>query len=114
MSVKKILFLCLCVSQFGCSTPARMGVDDLSNYKIDCNRRNEQYTFLESQRYSDTDRLNLALQMTSIIGVVSNVVKGTADDSSAGMRSEHEAMIKAQQRELRQRCLIEDYFKKSQ
>ena len=69
---------------------------------------------MESQRYSDNQRLILAGQMTSILGIVSNAWNGTAADSSAGMNGEHEAMIKAQQRQLRQRCLLEDSFKQPQ
>jgi hypothetical protein len=88
-----------------------MSADDLSNYKIDCDNRYRQYEFLESQRYTDNERLILAGQMTSGVGIVLNAWNGTAADSSAGMNGEHEAMIKAQQRQLRQRCLLEDSFK---
>jgi hypothetical protein len=35
--------------------------------------------------------------------------RGTEKDSRSGMNGEHEAMIKAQQRQLRQRCLLEDH-----
>jgi len=56
----------------------------------------------------------LAGQMTSALGIIANAWNGTAADSSAGMAGEHESMIKAQQRQLRQRCLLEDSFKKPQ
>jgi hypothetical protein len=91
-----------------------MSADDLSNYKIDCNNRHRQHEFLESQKYTDDQRLILAGQMTSVWGIVTNAWNGTAADSSAGINGEHEAMIKAQQRQLRQRCLLEDSFKKPQ
>lgn len=110
--MKKTFAVLLCATQVACTTPTRMSADDLSKYKIDCNRRYEQHNFLESQRYTDDQRFVLAAQMTSILGIVSNVWNGTAADSSAGMNGEHEAMIKAQQRQLRQRCLLEDSFKK--
>ena len=110
--MKKFVLTVAYLSQAACTTPARMNAIDLSEYKINCDRRHEQYNFLESQRYSEWDRLKLALQMTSVPGVASNVYNGTAEDSSAGMNGEHEAMIRAQQRQLRQRCLLEDSFKK--
>ncbi len=91
-----------------------MSADDLSNYKIDCNNRHRQHEFLESQKYTDDQRLILAGQMTSVWGIVTNAWNGTAADSSAGINGEHEAMIKAQQRQLRQRCLLEDSFKRPQ
>lgn len=110
----KTLITVLIILQAACTTPTRMSADDLSNYKIDCNRRYQQYDFLESQKYTDNDRLILAGQMTSALGIVANAWNGTAADSSAGMAGEHEAMIKAQQRQLRQRCLLEDSFKQPQ
>jgi hypothetical protein len=112
--MKKLLIFCVFIPLYGCSTPTRMSVKDLSEYKIDCDNRYEQHQFLESQKYTNDQRFNLGLQMTSVLGIISNVYRGTADDSSAGMNGEHEAMIKAQQRQLRQRCLLEDSYKKSQ
>lgn len=112
--MKKILAVLACISLGACTTPTRMSADALSNYKIDCNRRYQQHEFLESQKYTDNERFILATQMTSIAGIVANVWNGTAADSSAGMYGEHEAMIKAQQRQLRQRCLLEDSFKQPQ
>lgn len=107
--MKKFLIIGICLTQVACSTPARMSVNDLSTYKIDCSHRQEQYEFLESQRYSHNDRFILGLQMTSITGILSNMFRGTEKDSRSGMNGEHEAMIKAQQRQLRQRCLLEDH-----
>ena len=104
----------LCLTQIACTTPTRMSANDLSEYKINCNQRYQQHNFLESQRYSEWDRIKLAFQMTSIPGIASNVYNGTDEDSAAGMQGEHEAMIKAQQRQLRQRCLLEDSFKQPQ
>lgn len=109
MPMKKFLIIGVCLAQVACSTPARMSVNDLSTYQIDCSHREEQYKFLESQRYSSNDRLKLGLQMTSVTGIVSNIFRGTEKDSRSGMNGEHEAMIKAQQRQLRQRCLLEDH-----
>lgn len=112
--MKKTLLVLACVAQAACTTPERMSANDLSNYKINCNRRYEQYEFLESQRYTNDQRLTLAGQMTSAIGMIANAWNGTGADSSAGIAGEHEAMIKAQQRQLRQRCLLEDSFKQPQ
>lgn len=107
--MKKLLLSVVCFSQLACTTPIRMSASELSAYRINCDKREEQYRFLESQRYSEWDRLKTAFQMTSMVGIVSNTYNGTANDSSAAMKMEHEAMIKAQQRQLRQRCLLEDH-----
>jgi hypothetical protein len=107
--MKKLLVSAVCFSQLACTTPIRMSADELSTYQVNCDKREEQYRFLESQRYSEWDRIKSALQMTSVFGIVSNAYHGTANDSSAAVKMEHEAMIKAQQRQLRQRCLLEDH-----
>jgi hypothetical protein len=109
MPMKKLLVSAVCFSQLACTTPIRMSADELSTYQINCDKREEQYRFLESQKYTNDQRLMAALQMTSIIGIISNAYNGTGNDSSAAVNMEHEAMIKAQQRQLRQRCLLEDH-----
>lgn len=109
--MKWVAIIVFCLLQTACATPTRMSADDLANFQYDCNKREEQYRFLESQKYSDNERLMVALQMTSILGIVSNMYNGTAEDSSAAMRGEHEAMIKHKQRILREQCRTEDYTK---
>lgn len=109
--MKKIFIVVFCLTQIACTTPTRMSANDLSNFQYDCSRREEQYKFLESQKYTANERLIVALQMTSITGILSNMYNGTAEDSSAAMRSEHEVMIKHKQRILREQCRTEDYTK---
>lgn len=111
--MRKLLLITVCLTQVACSTPARMSVNDLSTYKIDCSHRQEQYEFLESQRYSNNDRFMLGIQMTSITGILSNMFRGTEKDSRSGMNGEHEAMITVQQQQLRQRCLLEDHVNRT-
>ena len=108
--MKKILIAMLCVSQIACAgtTPTRMSFDELRTFKVDCDRREEQYKFLESQKYSQTDRLKVALQMTGMTGIAFNMYNGTMQDSADAMDSKHEAMINHAQRELRENCPIKD------
>ena len=109
--MKKLLIVAICFAQSACAsttTPTRMSFDELRTFKLDCDRREEQYKFLESQKYSQTDRLKVALQMTSITGIALNLYNGTMQDSADTMDSKHEAMIKHAQREIRQQCPIYD------
>ena len=106
--MKKLFLIGVCLTQIACTTPSRMSYQDLSTFKVDCSRRDEQYQFLESQKYSELDRLKVAFQMTSILGIVSNTYNGTAQDSSDTLNFKHEAMIKHAQREIRQQCPIYD------
>jgi hypothetical protein len=109
MSIKKLLLVVTCISQAACVTaPARMSFHELSSFKVDCSRREEQYRFLESQKYSEWDRLKVAFQMTSVVGYASNVYNGTVQDSADTLNFKHEAMIKHAQNELRQECAIKD------
>lgn len=106
--MKKILLIAICVTQAACTTPSRMSFQELSTFKVDCSRRNEQYQFLESQKYSQWDRIKVALQMTSVAGILSNEYNGTAQDSADTLSFKHEAMIKHAQMEIRQQCPIYD------
>ncbi len=107
--MKNLTLVIVLVSQAACTTvPTRMSFQELSNFKVDCSRREEQYQFLESQKYSQMDRLKVAFQMTSVLGVASNAYNGTMQDSADAMDSEHEAMIKHAQREIKQQCAIWD------
>lgn len=107
--MKKLLMVAVCVAQTACTTvPTRMSFDELRTFRVDCSRRDEQYQFLESQKYSVTDRLKLAFQTTGILGIVSNSHNGTTQDSADAMAMKHEAMIKHAQREIRQQCPIYD------
>ena len=107
--MKKIYVVAFCLSQVACTTvPTRMSFNELSTFKVDCSRRDEQYEFLESQKYSQMDRLKVAFQMTSIIGIISNAYNGTTQDSADALDLKHEAMIKHAQREIKQQCPIVD------
>lgn len=107
--MKTIIIAVICFTQVACTTvPTRMSYDELRNFKVDCSRRDEQYQFLESQKYTVNDRLILALQMTSIVGIVSNAYNGTMKDSENAMAMKHEAMINHAQMEIREHCRIWD------
>lgn len=107
--MKTLLITAVCIAQTACTTvPTRMSFDELRTFKVDCSRRNEQYQFLESQKYSVNDRLILAFQTTSVLGIVSNASNGTTQDSADAMAMKHEAMIKHAQQEIRQQCPIYD------
>lgn len=103
-------YLSCCIA--GCtSTPARLSVTELSEFKIDCNKRQQQYDFLESQKYTEWERIKLALQLTSVPGILSNMYNSTSQDTSAGMAGEHEVFIKHKQRTIREYCRSVDYTK---
>lgn len=109
--MKKFVLIAFCLTQAACTTPMRMSVNDLANFQIDCSKRNEQYQFLESQKYSELDAIKNAFQMTSTAGQLSNLYNGTLEDSRAALNFEHEAIIKNKQRTIREYCRSEDYTK---
>jgi hypothetical protein len=109
MQMKKYLLLAVCVAQVACtSTPERMSYQELNHFKVDCKNRKQQYEFLESQKYSQMERLKLAFQMTSFTGLLSNAYHGTDQDSGDGMAMKHEALIKFSQNQLVEHCAIWD------
>jgi len=107
--MKRLIILTFCCVLVGCATRTRMSSDDLWNFKYDCSHRQEQWNFLESQKYTSNERFMLGMQMTSISGMLTNIYHGTANDSGKGMGGEHEIAIKHAQRRLREQCYSEDY-----
>jgi hypothetical protein len=102
----------VCLLSSACTTtPTRMSANELSEFQINCDKRQEQHDFLESQKYTEWERIKLAFQLTSIPGIVSNMYNGTAQDTSAGMAGEHEVFIKHKQRKIREYCASVDYTK---
>lgn len=107
--MKKLIAVAFCLTQVACTTPARMSAQDLGTFQFDCEHAQEQYNFLESQKYTQNERLIIAMQMTSILGLLSNAANNTGDDSSAALRGEHEAMIKMAQQRLVEYCRSVDH-----
>jgi hypothetical protein len=110
MQIKNVMLGIAVLSLTACTTPIRMSADDLSVYKTNCAQRQQQWNFLESQKSTEQDRIKNVFQMTSVFGQLSNWWNGTYRDSQDMLDQRHEAMIKAKQRELRQKCLLEDFI----
>jgi len=108
MSTKKLIVLTICCLQAACTTPSRMNVNEISAYKIDCDKREEQFQFLESQKYSANERFNSGLQYTSVGGLLSNLFHGTLEDTRDALNSRHEGYINLKQDQLKQYCARKD------
>lgn len=91
-----------------------MSVSEISAYKIDCDKREEQYKFLESQKYNDNERFNSGLQYTSIGGILSNLFHGTLDDTRDALNSRHEGYINLKQDQLIQYCARRDSIRENE
>lgn len=73
----KLLFVLLAVILSGCTTPARMNVQDLNHYKIDCSRKEEQLAFLQGFFPTPNERIVNGMRMTSPTGSVYTMIDGT-------------------------------------
>ena len=91
-----------------------MSVSEISAYKIDCDKREEQYKFLESQKYNDNERFNSGLQYTSIGGILSNLFHGTLEDTRDALNSRHEGYINLKQDQLIQYCARRDSIRENE
>ena len=106
--MKKMVLCVVCSFLMACSTPARMSVGGLENFKYNCDKRHEQYQFLENQKYSYNERFMVGMQMNSTVGVLSNLFHGTYQDSKDTIESKHERLIAHHQRKLKEQCRYED------
>ena len=91
-----------------CATKQRLSFEELARFKIDCEKRYEQYEFLESQKYSSDERIILYLQTLYPPALFTLVRNGTLNDNHDGMDGKHEAMIRMAQQQLRQHCALVD------
>jgi hypothetical protein len=66
------------------TTPrARMSIEDLNAYKLDCYRYDEQMAFLKWHIPTRKERIANGLALTSMFGLVSSVADGTWPDQEA-------------------------------
>jgi len=113
-SVSKFLLpLIATVLLNACATKQRLGFEELSRFKIDCDKRHEQYEFLESQKYSSDERIVLYFQTLFPPTLFTMLRDGTLKDNHDGMDGKHEAMIRMAQRQIRQHCASVDYHNRS-
>jgi hypothetical protein len=94
-----------------CATKQRLSSDELAQFKINCDKRYEQYEFLESQKYSSDERIILYLQTLYQPTLFALFRDGTLKDNHDGMDGKHEAMIRMTQRQLREHCALIDLNK---
>jgi hypothetical protein len=94
-----------------CATKQRLSSDELAQFKINCEKRYEQYEFLESQKYSSDERIILYLQTLYPPTLFALLRDGTFKDNHDGMDGKHEAMIRMTQRQLREHCALTDLNK---
>lgn len=84
-----------------------MTVNELNHYKIDCNKKYEQYQFLEEQKYSEVDAIKNYFSLQSLLGIASHVRNDTLNDSVDAVNGRHEAIIRSKQIQMRQQCLLQ-------
>ena len=106
---KFLLSLIAMVLLNACATKQRLSFDELARFNIDCERRHEQYEFLESQKYSSDERVILYLQTLFPPTLFMMLRDGTLKDNHDGMDGKHEAMIRMTQRQIKEHCASVDY-----
>lgn len=89
----KLLLAAVCVATLsGCTTPrARMDINDLNHYKIDCSRGEEQKAWLKSMMPTPSERAANAFSMTSMLGWANSARNGTFKEDRAFFDGRQEA-----------------------
>lgn len=100
----KTLAILFTVMLVGCSTTKRMNAEDLSAFRPDCSRKEEQLRWLKAQMPSRSDAQLSALTMTSVVGTVVTVANGTYDEHRAVYDRRSQAMIRSFINELETWC----------
>jgi hypothetical protein len=87
------------------TTPkARMSIEDLGMYRLDCNRADEQFEFLNYHLSSKKERISNGLMMTSVFGWFSTYRDGTWPDQWALKEGRYDNTARILIAQLKERC----------
>jgi hypothetical protein len=75
-------------------TTNHLTVEELDNYKLDCNRKWEQVEFLQMQLPDRQDRWTNALAMTGVSGTLLTMADGTYAERYKSYRGVNTAIIR--------------------
>lgn len=90
----KALAILSLIAVTGCTTTSKMDIADLSHFKIDCSRKEEQLAFLERQFSSQQDKFVNAFRVTSIVGTAASMHDGTYTEERAMYENYHSAVAR--------------------
>lgn len=76
--MKKIILLSVLLA--GCTTTARMDLQGINQFRVNCAKKYEQLEFLQSQWPSQNERIVNGLMISSTFGFVSTVADGTYEE----------------------------------
>lgn len=91
-----------------------MDVVDLSTYRVDCSRKQEQIAFIKSQMPGPREQRMNMLAMTSVVGWANSAANGTFTEDRAMFDNKQVAIAKVILHQLNQYCWESDMPKKPQ
>jgi hypothetical protein len=115
MKTKLVLIAAMVASLAGCATEqhegvfmttpkARMSIDDLGMYKLDCKRADEQFEFLNYHLSSRKERISNGLMMTSLFGWFLTSQDGTWPDQWALKEGRYDNTARILISQLKEKC----------
>ena len=101
----KYLILAAAVLSTACTTPVRMDYNGLNTFKINCDKKEEQMAFLQSQLPTEREAITNYFIISNWSGFFASNADGTYNDRQKLFNNYHTAVIKANINQLRQQCL---------
>ena len=87
------------------TTPrARMSIEDLNMYRLDCNRAEEQLEFLRYHIPTKKEKYGAAMGMTSIVGQGNEYYRGTWNDTNNLLNGRYAAVSRVLIAQLLEKC----------
>jgi len=81
LGMNRLLALLIAVFVGGCASTQRMGIDDLNRFQIDCNNKDAQIRFLQSQLTTSDERV-MAVFRINLLTELSYVLNGTQSENT--------------------------------
>lgn len=102
--MKTLLFTVAVLTLTGCTTAAKMDVEDLNYFRVDCSKRNDQLAFLERQIPSRDDRFVNSMRMTSPVGVIVSAFNGTYHEDYAMLNDRQQNITRTLIYQIKSHC----------
>ncbi len=106
--MNKLLLIIAMLMMAGCTTTARMSRQDLVNFKIDCDHRQEQMDFLRSQWPSEKDMWINTFTVTSLTGVIVTSLDGTEKTRREMVDGYYTSQLRGMMDDIRTTCALYD------
>lgn len=103
--MKLLPALLMAVSVNAFAVTERMDIDDLNMYQVDCEHKEEQIRFLDTQAVGRTEMIWATMDTSGPIGTIVSYLRGQLKQNRAMTRYEYNAVVRSIKRDIELQCV---------